>query len=199
MNVITKPEDQKALTAGMPGMRVSEVILKTSQFQVMRDWYEVLFGIPPFFLTDDSGGWESTKGIAFFRLHMDFPFSQVVGIFEIEGSGGPPQPGPGMHHMQLRQPDFEVLVTRYERLGECGIEPVQSWNHGPSTSFYYNDPDGNMVELSASNYPTEEGYLAYFSTEAYRKAFEGIPIDVDDYVAKYRGGMALAELSKIEA
>mgnify|MGYP003389265095 CR=1 FL=1 len=130
---------------------------------------------------------------------MEFPYSQVIGVFEIADAGGPPQPGPGMHHTQLRHHSFEDVVTRYERLKECGVEPVESWNHGPSTSFYYRDLDQNMVEISGSNYDTEEGYLSYFDTEAYKKNFAGVEIDPVTFVARYRSGVALTDLVTIDA
>ena len=199
MSIADTIEDQKALTSTLPGMRISEIILKTKNFTALKDWWEVFVGFPPFFLVDDSGGWSGTRGIAFFRLHVEFPFTQVVGIFEIDDAGGAPQPGPGMHHCQLRHASFDDCVTRYERLKQCGIEPVESWNHGPSTSFYYRDLDQNMVEISGSNYETEADYLAYFSTEAYQKNFAGIEIDPVEFVARYRGGKALSELVKIDA
>lgn len=191
-------DEQKALTADLPGMRISEVILKTKNYAALKDWWEVFTGSPPVFQVKDSGGWSGTKGVAFFRLHMEFPYSQVVGVFEIADAGGPPQPGPGMHHAQFRHHSFEDVVTRYERLIECGLEPVESWNHGPSTSFYYRDLDQNMVEISGSNYETEEGYLGYFNTEAYRKNFAGVEIDPVEFVGRYRSGTSLADLVTIE-
>jgi hypothetical protein len=38
--------------------------------------------------------------------------------------------------------------------------PTRSANHGPFTSFYYRDPDGNRVELSVRNYAAEAETLA---------------------------------------
>jgi hypothetical protein len=34
------------------------------------------------------------------------------------------------------------------------IRPFYSINHGPTTSLYYTDPDGNRVELLVDNFAT---------------------------------------------
>ena len=70
-------------------------------------------------------------------------------------------------------------------------------NHGPGTSFYYTDPDGNTVELSGPNFDNEAEYLAYFDSEAYRTNIAGIVIDPDEYAARFRRGVAQADLVRI--
>ena len=42
------------------------------------------------------------------------------------------------------------------RLKGEGIEPYWCLNHGPTTSMYYKDPDGNKVELQIDNFDTDE-------------------------------------------
>ena len=73
---------------------------------------------------------------------------------------------------------------------------MKSYNHGPGTSFYYHDPDGNTVELSSANFANEADYLAYFRSEAYKKNISGIEIDAAAYVARFRAGTPQEELIK---
>jgi hypothetical protein len=70
-------------------------------------------------------------------------------------------------------------------------------NHGPSTSFYYRDPDGNVVELSAVNFSTEAEYVAFVNSEAFKKNIAGIEIEAAEFIAKYRSGVPQAELVRI--
>jgi hypothetical protein len=100
--------------------------------------------------------------------------------------------------MQLRHLNIEHLFSRYELLQQAGVEPHRCFNHGPSTSFYYKDPDGNVVEMSATNFPDESGYLAYFQSEAYKRNISGIEIDPISYVARFRSGTPLADLVRID-
>ena len=84
--------------------------------------------------------------------------------------------------MQFRHASLGALLDRYEILRDRGIKPHRTMNHGPSTSFYYRDPDGNAVELSAVNFPTEAEYSRFVTSEAFKKNISGAAIDADELV-----------------
>ncbi len=198
MTTITSAADGQAF----PPARFSEVVLKTARFAVMKEWYENLLQVKAFFLRDNATqpSWTGAYGIAFIRLFHEHPYTQVMALFEIpalDGSADELHGTPGLHHMQLRHASLEHLFSRFEALRVQGIVPAKAYNHGPGTSFYYRDPDNNMVELSAVNFIDEKDYLAYYSSESYRKNVSGIPVDADAYVARYRAGTAQAELVRI--
>ncbi len=177
----------------------SEVILKTARFATLKDWYETVTDVKAFFVRDDakSATWAGAYNIAFIRIFSAHPYTQVLGIFEVPALSGQAdnQKGtPGLHHMQLRHAGLDHLFSRYEALHARGITPMRSFNHGPGTSFYYHDPDGNRVELSSANFVNEADYLAYFRSEAYAKNISGIEIDPAEFVARYRAGTPQAEL-----
>jgi len=185
-----------------PAPRFSEVVLKTARWEAMRAWYETVLGVEAFFVREPAPGpaWTGAWRIAFIRLLHVHPYTQVMGLFEIPGvSGETTMTGgePGLHHMQLRHASLDHLFTRYEALREQAIAPVRAFNHGPATSFYYRDPDSNMVELSAVNFPDEAGYLAYFRSAAYQRNVSGIEIDPADFVARHRAGVPEAELVRM--
>ena len=136
--------------------------------------------------------------LAFFRVHLDYPYTQVLGIFQLPELADAPSTTPGMHHLQLRHASLGELFDRYDRLKAAGIVPHRTANHGPGTSFYYHDPDGNMVELSAANFATEAEYLDYLASDTYRSNPSGPEIDADAYVARYRSGVPPAELVRID-
>ncbi len=48
----------------------------------------------------------------------------------------------GVDHLGFTIRSLEQLLSTYERLKKAGITPVWSINHGPTTSLYYEDPDG---------------------------------------------------------
>lgn len=181
--------------------RMSEIVLKTARFETMRAWYERMLGIEPFFVrfAPPEPSWTGAMAIAFFRLHVDYPYTQVLGIFEVPGVGAQAVQtagDPGMHHMQFRNGSFTELFERYDLLKAAGIVPRRTFNHGPGTSFYYEDPDGNIVELSSSNFEREPDYLAYFDSDVYKKNISGIEIDAAAYIARFRSGVPQAELIK---
>ena len=182
----------------------SEVIFKTSRFAAMKDWHETVTDVNAFFVRNDAKKptWAGALNIAFIRIFSDHPYTQVLGIFEVPavtGNADNQKGEPGMHHMQLRHTSLDHLFSRYEALRARGITPMRSFNHGPGTSFYYHDPDGNTVELSSVNFVAEADYLAYFRSESYAKNISGIEIDPAAYVARFRAGTPQDELVRIEA
>ncbi len=179
----------------------SEVIFKTARFAQMKDWYETVTDVKAFFVRNDAtkANWTGAWNIAFIRIFSDHPYTQVLGLFEVPAVSGMAdnQKGePGLHHMQLRHASLDHLFSRYEALRAQGITPMRSYNHGPGTSFYYHDPDGNTVELSSANFINEDDYLAYFRSESYAKNISGIEIDPVEYVGRFRAGVTQEELVK---
>ena len=177
----------------------SEVIFKTSRFTAMKEWYETVTDVQAFFMRNDATKptWAGAYNIAFIRIFSDHPYTQVLGIFEVpkvSGQADNQKGEPGMHHMQLRHVGLDHLFSRYEALRALRITPMRSFNHGPGTSFYYHDPDGNTVELSSANFVHESDYLAYFRSASYAKNISGIEIDPVDYVARFRAGTSQEEL-----
>lgn len=200
----------KNVNAGLAPMRMSEIVLKTARFEEMKAWHQGVQGVAPFFESSPSGPKRELKPgeqerasdirLCFIRLHLEHPYAQVLAIFEVPGTRAAPAGGdPGLHHMQFRNATMDDLFARYERLKALGIRPHRTANHGPGTSFYYRDPDQNIVELSANNFATVEEYKAFFTSEGYKRNPSGIDIDADAYVARYRSGTPLAELVKIPA
>lgn len=180
----------------------SEVILKTARFAELKAWYETVTDVKAFFVRDDARqpNWTGAYNIAFIRIFSDHPYTQVLGLFEVPSVTGKAenQKGePGLHHMQLRHAGLDHLFSRYETLREHGITPMRAYNHGPGTSFYYHDPDGNTVELSSANFVNEADYLAYFRSESYRKNISGIEIDAAEFVARFRAGTPQEALVRI--
>ena len=178
---------------------ISEVILKTGRFAILKDWYTTVLGVEPFFTRPrvEKVSWTKSQQIAFFKLTGEYPHAQVFGIFEVDGTTEQPSADPGLHHFQMAHASFDELFDRYGTLKKAGIKPIQTWNHGVSTSFYYQDPDKNIAEMNCVNFDTESEFFAYFDTEAYKKNISGIAIDADEYVGRYRSGVSRAELVKI--
>lgn len=206
MGTNTAVEQDGPLCQELDAVRISEIVLKTSQFGALRQWYVNALGIEPFYENspERTGGEDgkflraSDVHLCFIRLHLDFPYTQVLAIFEVPDlkSGGTAEAG--LHHMQFRNSSLDQLFERYDLLKSAGILPHRAANHGPGTSFYYFDPDGNNVEFSGANFDTEAEYLAYFTSESYRNNPSGIEIDADAYIARYRGGMPKADLVRID-
>jgi len=62
----------------------------------------------------------------------------------------------GIAHAAFRYRSLKDLVALYRQAKAWGIPIAHSINHGQSTSFYYNDPDGNEIETYIDNFDTPQ-------------------------------------------
>jgi len=177
-------------TVELGPLQMSEIILHTMKFEEMRAWYRRLFGnVEPATDVDSEkklGFLPEVDRICFLRLHFQYPYTQVLGLFEIKDLVKPAKPVPGLDHMQFREASLAKLFARYEMLAAAGVMPFSTYNHGPATSFYYRDPDDNVVEISAVNFATETEYLAFFQSEEFKRNIEGFAVNADDYIQAWR-------------
>ena len=97
----------------------------------------------------------------------------------------------GIDHIAVQFTSLERLITTYERLKQAGIHPVWSINHGPTTSLYYEDPDGIRLEFQVDNYPTT---AAFFAGEEFAANPIGTEFDPEYMLARLRRGDDPAEL-----
>ncbi len=204
------PSQEKLLklTRFLKPIRIGEIVLKTSRYPEMKAWYQAVLGVETFFesklkaassLGTKPGELKPAGNViqlCFFRVHMEYPYGQMVVLFHVSGIGDRPTNDPGLHHMQFRHASFEDTIVRYERLCSAGIKPFRTATHGPFTSFYYHDPDGNSVELFGSNFDTEEEYLGYFKTESFAENHAGIDVDPEEFVRRFRSDAPQSNLLK---
>jgi catechol-2,3-dioxygenase len=100
----------------------------------------------------------------------------------------------GVHHVAYSYNTVGELLSTYVRLKPLGIVPFWCINHGPTTSLYYRDPEGNDIELQADN-GDDPG--AYFHSEAFTQNPMGVEFDPDELVRMWQAGASDAELSAV--
>jgi catechol-2,3-dioxygenase len=121
-------------------VKLSHYVLQTNQIPAMRDWYcmmlqaQIVHEHPMIcFLSYD----EEHHRIAFLN------------------------PGPlarqatdqaGLHHAAFTFATLSELVAAWQRAKSHGVKPQRCINHGPTTSMYFADPDGNGVEFQVDNF-----------------------------------------------
>jgi catechol 2,3-dioxygenase len=93
-------------------------------------------------------------------------------------------------HVKLQHVPFEYatiddLLNSYVRVKGLGIEPVLTTDHGPAISFYYKDPDGNIVEVFVD--------LGNWETLDFHKNSMGTFVDADKLVAARGAGVSLED------
>ena len=125
-------------------VRLAHIVLRSSRFHELLDWYKLLLNAHIVY---------ESEGIAFLAYDEEH---HRIAVINVPNLADQPFGVAGVHHYAFTYENLPILLSNYERLKERGVEPLWCTNHGPTTSIYYGDPDGNQVELQVDNYDTVE-------------------------------------------
>ena len=103
----------------------------------------------------------------------------------------------GLDHVAFAVDSLADLLATYLRLKALGHAPALPINHGPTTSLYYQDPDGNGVEFFVDNFETEAELKGWMHSDAFKANPFGVPFDPDELVSRYESGEPIEELLRI--
>ena len=122
--------------------KLHHVTLKTSHLDEMIAWYGLVVGVQVQF-RDQFGAW-TTNDAANHRI----AFLAVPGLSDDSQKLN----HNGMHHCAFEYDSFDDLMSSFDRLRKAGVEPAFCLDHGMTISLYYNDPEGNFVELQSDSF-----------------------------------------------
>lgn len=164
--------------------RLAHFVLRTSQFEALVDWYQTVLGAQPAF---------KNEILAFLSYDDEHHRVAILNIPDLQ-----PQPDgiAGVHHNAFTYAALSDLLNTFERLDGLGIKPIFSINHGPTTSLYYADPDGNQIELQVDNYDNIADATAFFYSEAFAENPIGVEFDPHELLARLRAGEPADELKR---
>ena len=117
--------------------------------------------------------------------------SHRVAVIEVPGLTADPERS---KHRRLQHVAFEFgtldeLLGSYARLKTLGIVPQFSVDEGPQTGFYYEDPDGNSVEINVCNYPERWAAIEHMQTSPdFNRRPLGVYVDPDKMIAAREAG-----------
>ncbi|GAA2047784.1 VOC family protein [Williamsia deligens] len=162
---------------------LAHYVIKTPRATEMIDWYRTVFGARVVhedgqiaFLTWD----EESHRLALVKIpsivRRLFPLAKLK------------RKVLGVDHLAFTYSSLERLLLNHERLAARGIHPVWSINHGPTTSLYYEDPDGTRLEFQVENFPTPEETAAFFDSTEFADNPIGVTIDPAYLLERIRAG-----------
>ncbi len=114
MQLETDREALLNLNLDLTPMRMSEIVLKTSRFEELRDFYQGVLGVAPFYEHRPENPTAIVPGrqeraseirLCFIRTFLEHPYAQVLGIFEIPGTRPQPSGRPGFAPHAIPQRD----------------------------------------------------------------------------------------------
>ena len=161
------------------------VNFKTMQLQEMIDWYSKVVGVDVNFRFP-GGAWVSND-----RANHRIAFLAVPRLKDDAEKVA----HTGLHHTAFEYDSFDDLMSSYARLKGLGIEPDVCFNHGLSTSLYYADPDGNLVELQVDNFEDWDRSSEWMRTAPEFAANPiGVPFDADLVLAAHEDGVPFDQI-----
>jgi catechol 2,3-dioxygenase len=172
--------------------------LTTANLQTMLEWYATVLGMTVVFQTSSPLGKNAPIQVSAAWVTND-DANHRIGLIAM------PQLAPDAQkssHVRLQHTAYEYdsldqLLDTYIRLRDKDIKPILSADHGPTTSMYYTDPDGNSVELFADNFGDweESGNFMRLSAE-----FAAMPMgkyfDPEKMVAVRAAGATAGEIHR---
>ena len=184
---MSRDEDRTAKLAKERGriapVKLAHIVRRTSRFDEMLHWYQTVLGAEVV----------HSDGILAFLTYDDEHHRLAIA-----GIPGLPDQSPaaaGTDHVAFTHADLGDLLCTYARLKSEGIEPYWCINHGPTTSMYYKDPDGNRVEFQVDNYPSAEEANRWMRSGDFAANPIGVVFDPDDLLARYQAGEPIEKLT----
>jgi catechol 2,3-dioxygenase-like lactoylglutathione lyase family enzyme len=165
-------------------IRFAHAVLQTNQLSRMLEWYRTVLEADVQFAN------EWIAFITYDEEHHRLAFVARPGTIDKVPNAA------GLAHLAYAYADLDELVATYERLKAVGIVPVRTINHGPTTSMYYADPDGNQVELQIDNFATAAECHAWFFRSEFAENPIGILFDPEDLAAQFHAGVPITQLKQ---
>ncbi|RMF17896.1 MAG: biphenyl 2,3-dioxygenase [Candidatus Dadabacteria bacterium] len=102
----------------------------------------------------------------------------------------------GIDHVAYTFENLHQLMRVYERMKAAGYQTLWATNHGTTTVLYYEDPDGNRLELQVDNFDTAEELQQWFASGEFEKNNLGVNFDPDLMLQQLRAGVPEKELKR---
>lgn len=163
--------------------KLAHIVLRTKKYEEAIEWWKTLLLAREAFRND----------LVCFMTYDDEHHRLAV-IRLPDGAPEAPQGSVGVDHVAFTYASLGDLLFTHRRLRARGVEPYWCINHGPTTSMYYRDPDGNQVELQIDNFPDAESVQEWLQSGTFAKNPIGVVFDPDKLLQKYLEGVPESEL-----
>jgi catechol 2,3-dioxygenase len=161
----------------------------TARPEAMMAWYAKVLGMTTNFRS-------TTSGIAFLtndRAHHRMALISWPGLTDNPDK----RPHAKLQHIAFECATIDDLLNTWDRLKGISIEPVLTADHGMTTAFYYQDPDGNSVELFVDNFGDWDKSTEYVRTSPeFHQNPMGTYIDPEQLMEARRAGSSFADLHR---
>lgn len=164
-------------------------VLKSAQRERMVPWYQKVLGMEIVF---------QNEMLTFLTYDGEHHRLAIIGIPKLGKTMLPVarlhRKFYGLDHLAFNFGTLRELLMKYRELSAEGIEPVWCINHGPTTSIYFEDPDGNRLEFQSDNFADPEGLQEFALSLDFQKNPIGVNFDPNVLWEKLEAGVPESEL-----
>ena len=165
--------------------RLHHTTFATLKLDEMVAFYEQIAGLEPVYY-GAHGAWLSND-----EANHRIALLALPGLKEPEDKGHTA----GLHHIAFEYADFDQWVDNYVRLRDAGITPFLNLDHGMTMSMYYQDPEGNGVEIQVDAFGDwSKGKEWMWASAEFGDNPIGEHFDPEQIVAARRSGHSFEEI-----
>ena len=161
----------KAVTID-PGTRVGHIHLRVSNIDKAIDFYRDVLGFEVMIRLNDQAAFLSAGG---YHHHIG------LNTWESKDGEAPARGTTGLYHVAFVYPTRKALAVALRKVVESGVKLTGAADHGVSEAIYFNDPDGNGIEI-------------YWDRDK-----EDWPLDDEGKIAMYNRALDLDDLLQLSA
>ncbi|KAH6955739.1 Glyoxalase/Bleomycin resistance protein/Dihydroxybiphenyl dioxygenase [Ilyonectria sp. MPI-CAGE-AT-0026] len=162
--------------------KLAHVVLRTNKLQEMVEFYKTFLGAQAIY---------ENNMLCFMTYDEEH---HRLAILEVPETQNKIPTSCGLEHIAFSFDTLSELLQAYRQRRDCGIKPVWPVNHGPTTSIYYRDPDGNMIETQVDNFDTPDDATDFMRSKFFSENPIGTDFDPEDYITRLKNGATEAEL-----
>lgn len=155
---------------------LAHVVLQTSQFKPIVAFYKAFLGAYASYEND----------VLCFITHDEE--HHRVAICHVPGTTPKAPRSAGLAHMAFSFETLDDLLLAYQQRKARGIVPFWCVNHGPTTSIYYQDPDGNQVETQVDNFASAQEATAFMMSPEFAENPIGADFVPEELIEKLANG-----------
>lgn len=155
---------------------MAHVVLRTANYKPMVAFYKAFLGA---YATHEN------DFLSF--LTYDYEHHRIA-IANVPGTTAKVPMSSGLEHIAFTFDSLSDLLLAYQQRKARKILPIWCVNHGPTTSIYYQDPDGNQIETQVDNVDTVEEANEIMSSPEFAENPFGVDFDPEELIKRVQNG-----------
>lgn len=152
--------------------KLAHIVFRTNNFEKMVEYYKTFLGADISYENDV---------LCFLRYDDEHHRVAITGL---PGTTDKVRESSGLHHTALTFDTLDDLMESHQQRKTIGIEPSWCVNHGPTTSIYYKDPDGNEIETQVDSFDTNDEANEFMASKFFAENPIGTEFDPENLIER---------------